>query len=66
MLRSLQSGVSGVKSHQTMLDVVGNNISNVNSVGFKKSRVTFQDLLYQNMRGATAPVDNMGVSTPCR
>ncbi|HHV52403.1 MAG TPA: flagellar hook-basal body complex protein, partial [Synergistaceae bacterium] len=64
MLRSLQSGVSGVKSHQTMLDVVGNNISNVNSVGFKKSRVTFQDLLYQNMRGATAPVDNMGGTNP--
>lgn len=64
MLRSLQSGVSGVKSHQTMLDVVGNNISNVNSVGFKKSRVTFQDLLYQNMRGATAPVDNMGGINP--
>lgn len=64
MLRSLQSGVSGVKSHQTMLDVVGNNISNVNSVGFKKSRVTFQDLLYQNMRGATAPVNNMGGINP--
>ena len=64
MLRSLQSGVSGVKGHQTMLDVVGNNISNVNSVGFKKSRVTFQDLLYQNMRGATAPVDNMGGTNP--
>jgi len=64
MLRSLQSGVSGVKGHQTMLDVVGNNISNVNSVGFKKSRVTFQDLLYQNMRGATAPADNMGGTNP--
>ena len=64
MLRSLQSGVSGVKGHQTMLDVVGNNISNVNSVGFKKSRVTFQDLLYQNMRGATAPVDNIGGTNP--
>ncbi len=64
MLRSLQSGVSGVKGHQTMLDVVGNNISNVNSVGFKKSRVTFQDLLYQNMRGATAPADNMGGINP--
>ncbi|HXK90230.1 MAG TPA: flagellar hook protein FlgE [Thermosynergistes sp.] len=64
MLRSLQSGVSGVKGHQTMLDVVGNNISNVNSVGFKKSRVTFQDLLYQNMRGATAPVGNMGGTNP--
>ncbi|HPJ26892.1 MAG TPA: flagellar hook-basal body complex protein, partial [Synergistaceae bacterium] len=60
MLRSLMSGVSGVKSHQTMLDVTGNNIANVNTTGFKKSVTIFQDLLYQDARGATAPDGDNG------
>ncbi len=60
MLRSMFTGISGVKSHQTMLDVVGNNISNVNTVGFKKSVVIFQDLLYQTIKGATAPTGARG------
>lgn len=60
MLRSLMSGVSGARGHQTFLDVVGNNIANVNTVGFKKSNVTFQDLLYQTHRGATPPGEGRG------
>lgn len=64
MLRSLMSGVSGVRGHQTMLDVVGNNIANVNTVGFKKSSVTFQDLMYQTNRGASAPSDVRGGINP--
>ena len=56
MLRSLMSGVSGVKAHQTLLDVTGNNIANVNTVGFKKDAVTFQDLMYQTIRTAGSTV----------
>ncbi len=48
------AGVAGLRSHQTMMDVVGNNISNVNTAGFKASRVTFQEALTQVVRGATA------------
>ncbi|WP_445488246.1 flagellar basal body rod protein FlgG [Niallia sp. 03133] len=55
MLRSLYSGVSGMKNFQTKLDVVGNNISNVNTYGFKKGRTTFSDLISQTTAGATAP-----------
>ena len=57
MMRSLFSGVSGLKTHQTKMDVIGNNISNVNTVAFKSSSTTFQDLMYQttsNASGATA------------
>ncbi|UFJ42132.1 flagellar basal-body rod protein FlgF [Brevibacillus humidisoli] len=57
MLRSLYSGVSGMRGFQTKLDVIGNNIANVNTVGFKKSRVMFQDILSQNMAGATGPIE---------
>ena len=59
MLKSLYSGVSGMKGFQTKLDVIGNNIANVNTVGFKKGRVMFQDLLSQNLSGATAPDDTI-------
>src|SRR5438128_10372272 len=55
MLRSMFSGVSGLRSHQTMMDVIGNNIANVNTVGYKSSSVVFQDLLSQAVRGAGAP-----------
>ncbi|MDX9872907.1 MAG: flagellar hook protein FlgE [Clostridia bacterium] len=55
MMRSLFAGVSGLRNHQTRMDVIGNNIANVNTIGFKKSRVTFQDLLSQTMRGASSP-----------
>ncbi len=56
MLRSLYSGVSGMKGFQTKLDVIGNNIANVNTVGFKTGRVMFQDILSQTIAGVTAPV----------
>ncbi len=60
MLRSLMSGVSGVRGHQTSLDVVGNNIANVNTAGYKRSTITFQDLLYQNTSNTMAPGDQRG------
>ncbi|MCF4150620.1 flagellar hook protein FlgE [Dethiosulfovibrio sp. F2B] len=60
MLRSLFTGVTGVKAHQVKLDVTGNNIANVNSTGFKKSTTIFQDLLSQTTRGAMAPDGNRG------
>ena len=53
MMRSLYSGVSGLKVHQTKMDVIGNNISNVNTVGFKASRVTFSELFYHTTQTAT-------------
>lgn len=64
MMRSLYSGVSGLKNHQTRMDVVGNNISNVNTTGFKSSRVTFSDTLSQTLSGASAPADNTGGTNP--
>ncbi len=64
MMRSLYAGVSGLKNHQTRMDVIGNNISNVNTYGYKAERVTFQDLLSQSMSGASAPQDNKGGVNP--
>lgn len=55
MLRSLYSGVSGLKNHQIKMDVVGNNIANVNTLGFKSSRVTFQDIYSQTLQPASMP-----------
>lgn len=60
MLRSLYSGVSGLQNHQTRMDVIGNNVSNVNTTGFKKGRVTFQDILSQTTSGAARPTDTKG------
>ena len=53
MMRSLFSGVAGLKTHQTRMDVVGNNIANVNTVGFKSSSVNFADTFYQTVSSAT-------------
>jgi len=53
MMRSMYSAVSGLKTHQTKMDVIGNNIANVNTVAFKSSSVTFQDILYQTTSGAS-------------
>jgi len=64
MLRSLMSGVSGVKGHQTLLDVVGDNISNANTTGFKKSSVSFQELMSQTEQSATAPGNERGGTNP--
>lgn len=55
MLRSMYSGISGLKNFQTKLDVIGNNISNVNTYGFKKGRVVFKDLISQTQSGASGP-----------
>lgn len=55
MMRALFSGVSGLRVHQTKMDVIGNNISNVNTVGFKSSSATFADVLYQTTKSASAP-----------
>jgi len=64
MMRSLYAGVSGLKVHQTKMDVIGNNIANVNTVGFKKSRVTFQEMLNQTLRGASSPQGGRGGTNP--
>ena len=64
MMRSLFSGVSGLKAHQTRMDVIGNNIANVNTTGFKSSRTTFADTLSQTLTGASAPQDNVGGTNP--
>lgn len=60
MMRSLYSGVSGLRVHQTKMDVIGNNISNVNTVGFKSSSVTFSDILYQTTQSASGPNADTG------
>lgn len=64
MMRSLYSGVSGLQNHQTRMDVVGNNISNVNTIGFKKGRVNFQDMISQMTAGAARPTDEVGGVNP--
>jgi flagellar hook protein FlgE len=55
MLRSMYSGISGMRNFQTKLDVIGNNISNVNTFDFKKGRATFKDMVSQQIAGATGP-----------
>ncbi|MDO7256271.1 flagellar hook protein FlgE [Borreliella burgdorferi] len=64
MMRSLYSGVSGLQNHQTRMDVVGNNIANVNTIGFKKGRVNFQDMISQSISGASRPTDARGGTNP--
>ncbi|MBZ4663093.1 MAG: flgF [Caloramator sp.] len=60
MLRSLSSGVSGMKSNQIKMDVIGNNIANVNTIAFKGARVNFKDMLNQTLQGTSAPNENIG------
>ncbi|MBP2635817.1 MAG: flagellar hook protein FlgE [Firmicutes bacterium] len=64
MMRSLFAGVSGLRNHQTRMDVIGNNIANVNTTGFKASRVNFQDILSQTVQGASAAQGNRGGTNP--
>jgi flagellar hook protein FlgE len=64
MMRSLFSGVSGLQNHQTRMDVIGNNISNINTTGFKKGRVNFQDMLYQQLNAAARPTEEVGGVNP--
>ena len=66
MLRSLYSGISGLRSHQTMLDVTGNNIANVNTTAFKASAVQFQDTLSQLKQGAGGPQEQVGGTNPAQ
>lgn len=66
MLRSLYSGISGLRAHQTMLDVTGNNIANVNTAGFKASSTQFQDTLSQMTQGASGPQAETGGSNPAQ
>jgi len=60
MLRSMYSGISGLRNFQTKLDVIGNNIANVSTAGFKKGRVTFKDTMSQTIAGASASTENRG------
>lgn len=60
LINSLFAGVSGIRNHQSMLDVIGNNIANVNSIGYKGSRVTFSDTFNQFVRYGTNPTDTAG------
>lgn len=64
MLRSMYSGISGMKNFQTKLDVIGNNIANVNTFGFKKGRATFKDMISQTVVGASEPGGNRGGVNP--
>lgn len=54
-MRSMFSGVSGLRAHQTRMDVIGNNVANVNTVGFKSGRVTFQEIFSQTLKGSSSP-----------
>lgn len=62
MMRSLFSGISGLKVHQTRMDVIGNNISNVNTVGFRGGSVNFTDVFYQTTQGASGPNAETGAA----
>lgn len=64
MLRSLFSGISGMKSQQVKMDVIGNNIANVNTTAFKAQRVTFKDALSQTMQNASSPTITIGGTNP--
>jgi flagellar hook protein FlgE len=66
MIRSMFSAISGLRNHQSMMDVVGNNISNVNTTGFKSSAVVFQDVLSQTLRGAGAANAELGGTNPAQ
>jgi len=66
MIRSMYSAISGLRNHQTMMDVVGNNIANVNTTGFKSNSVVFQDVLSQTLRGAGAPAGALGGTNPAQ
>ena len=64
MMRSLYSGITGLKNHQTRMDVIGNNIANVNTVGYKTSRVVFQDIYSQTLQSASSPQGANGGTNP--
>jgi flagellar hook protein FlgE len=66
MLRSLYSGISGLRGHQQMMDITGNNIANVNTAGFKSSQGVFEDTLSQMMKAAGAPQGTQGGTNPAQ
>lgn len=66
MMRSMYAAVAGLRNHQTRMDVIGDNIANVNTPGFKRARATFQDMFYQTLQGGSAgdPANGMGGTNP--
>jgi len=64
MIKSLFSGLSGVRGHQTQMDVIGNNIANINTIGYKRSRLSFRDALNITMSAAVKPGENRGGMNP--
>ncbi len=66
MMRSLFSAISGMRNHMSFMDVVGNNIANVNTIAYKSSRVTFQDILGQTVKGASSPQNGRGGTNPAQ
>lgn len=66
MIRTMYSAVSGLRSHQLMMDVVGNNIANVNTHGYKRNQVIFNDVLSQLVTGAAAPTEELGGRNPAQ
>ncbi|MGB4391426.1 MAG: flagellar hook protein FlgE [Bacillota bacterium] len=66
MLRSLFAGVTGSRSHQSRMDVIGNNIANVNTIGYKSARMTFQEAFAQTIRSGSRPSENIGGTNPAQ
>lgn len=64
MMRSMFSGVSGLKAHQVRMDVIGNNISNVNTVAYKSSKLSFSEIYSQTVKGASGPQEGAGGTNP--
>ena len=64
MMRALFAGVSGLRNHQTWMDVIGNNIANVNTVAYKASRVTFKEAFAQLVQGSAQPTSTVGGTNP--
>ncbi len=64
MLRSMYSGITGLRNFQDQLDIVANNIANVNTVGYKGSRATFQTTLFQTLSAGNAPQNQLGGTNP--
>jgi flagellar hook protein FlgE len=63
-LRSLSAGVTGLRNNTLMMDVIGNNVANINTIGFKGSRITFSDMFSQTLRGASSPTSTNGGTNP--
>lgn len=64
MMRSMYAAVAGLRTHQTRMDVIGDNIANVNTPGFKRARATFQDIFYQTLQGGSAGGASRGGTNP--